>query len=244
MKPYYLCFSSTVYCLHSDGEIVLYLTQHDPCVAQYKIQAESEHHAVTCMTILNPTRTHLFSLGSMNISTEKSLAKPMIFFGHADGYISLFQGDTISMEPVQAHQTPLVCLETSRASLATTTTAFTSSEILLSCGVDRAIHLWDLHLNTSDESIQLTHVVTVEQEKNVSTESIRFLAMIDNFLVANYADQAFLHIWQLLNISIQAKDGDRWGIVEHPTKGSPHHGRIQGETIDSSGHSEESQPLL
>ncbi len=37
-------------------------------------------------------RTHLYSLASMQTSTEKSLEKQAIFFGHANGYISLFQG--------------------------------------------------------------------------------------------------------------------------------------------------------
>ncbi|UJR27655.1 hypothetical protein I4U23_008936 [Adineta vaga] len=218
---------SSIYSLHFDGEIVLYRTHNDPCVAEYKIQSKSEQSTITCMTLINPMRTHLFSLGAMEISTEKSLANQAIFFGHSNGYISLFQGDSLTMEPILAHKTSLVCLETSRASMQMSNISFTNSEILLSCSIDRSIYLWDLNINKSNESIQLIHIITIEQEKNISLESIKFLTMIDNFLVANYSDQKFLHIWQLLNISIQTNDRDRWGIVEHPTKGNHHHSQIQ-----------------
>ncbi|CAF1277470.1 unnamed protein product [Adineta steineri] len=176
-------------------------------------------------------RTHLFSLNATRISTEKSLAKQAIFFGHANGYISLFQGDSLIMEPILAHKNSIVCLETSRASMDTSNISFTNSEVLLSCSNDRIIYIWDLTINKSDESIQLIHIITIEQEKNVSFETIKFLSMIDNFLVANYSDQNFLHIWQLLNISLQTNTYNQWGIVEHPTKGSYHHGQIQGKNL-------------
>lgn len=44
------------------------------------------------MALINPMRTHLFTLGTTQLSTEKSLAQQAIFFGHANGYITLFQG--------------------------------------------------------------------------------------------------------------------------------------------------------
>lgn len=134
------------------------------------------------------------------------------------------------MEPLLAHRSSLVCLESSQASMETTNISFTNSEVLLSCSEERSIHLWDFSINKNDESIQLIHILNVEQDKNISHETIRFLSMIDNFLVANYSDQKFLHIWQLLNISIQTNEQDRWGIVEHPTKGNHHRGQIQGTT--------------
>lgn len=133
------------------------------------------------------------------------------------------------MEPILAHKNSLVCLETSQASMEMSNISFTNSEILLSCSTDRSIYLWDFNINKIDESIQLIHIITIEQEKNISFESIKYLSMIDNFLIANYSDQKFLHIWQILNISIQTNDQDRWGIVEHPTKGNHHHGQIQGK---------------
>ncbi|CAF0766338.1 unnamed protein product [Adineta ricciae] len=224
---------SSIYALDFDGEIVLYRAHNDPCVAEYKIRSKSEQSAITCMALINPMRTHLFTLGTMQISTEKSLAKQAIFFGHANGYITLFQGDSLIMEPLLAHQSSLVCLESSQASMETTNISFMNSEILLSCSIDRSIHLWDFSINKNDESIQLVHILTVEQEKNISQETIRFLSMIDNFLVAIYSDQKFLHIWQLLNISIQTNEQDRWGIVEHPTKGNHHRGQIQAMSATS-----------
>ncbi|CAF1553727.1 unnamed protein product, partial [Rotaria sordida] len=81
----------------------------------------------------------------------------------------------------------------------------------------RIIYLWNLTLKKLDESIQLNHILTIEQEKNISFESIKYLSMIDNFIVANYSDQNYLHIWQLLNISIRTSIQYQWGIVEHPT---------------------------
>ncbi|CAF0801787.1 unnamed protein product [Adineta ricciae] len=224
---------SSIYALDFDGEIVLYRAHNDPCVAEYKIRSKSEQSAITCMALINPMRTHLFTLGTMQISTEKSLAKQAIFFGHANGYITLFQGDSLIMEPLLAHRSSLVCLESSQASMETTQISFMNSEILLSCSADRRIHLWDFSINKNDELIQLVHILTVEQEKNISQETIRFLSMIDNFLVATYSDQKFLHIWQLLNISIQTNEQDRWGIVEHPTKGSHHRGQIQAISATS-----------
>jgi len=135
------------------------------------------------------------------------------------------------MEPILAHKNSIICLETSRASMEMSNISFTNSEVLLSCSTDRIIYLWDLTINKFDESIQLIHIVTIEQEKNISFETIKFLSMIDNFLVANYSDQRYLHIWQLLNISIPTTDHDQWGIVEHPTKGSHHQGQIQGKIV-------------
>jgi len=85
-------FRSSIYSLDFDGEIILYRTDNNPCIAEYKIRAKSEQYAITCMTLINPMRTHLYSLGAMETSTEKSLGKQAIFFGHTNGYISLFQG--------------------------------------------------------------------------------------------------------------------------------------------------------
>lgn len=133
------------------------------------------------------------------------------------------------MEPILAHNGPILCLETSRISTETTNILFTNCEVLLSCSIDRIIHIWNLSLNKSDESIELIHILTIEQEKNISLESIKFLSMIDNFIVANYSDQKYLHVWQLLNISIQINVHDQWGIVEHPTKGVPHRSQIHGK---------------
>jgi WD40 repeat protein len=132
------------------------------------------------------------------------------------------------MEPILAHKNSILCLETSRASMEMSNISFTNCEILLSSSIDNEIYLWDLHINKSDESIQLIHILTIKQEKNISFQSIKFLSMVDNFIVANYSDQNYLHIWQLLNISIRTNDHNQWGIVEHPTKGSHHHGQIQG----------------
>lgn len=179
------------------------------------------------MALINPIRTHLFNINA----TEKSLEKQMIFFGHANGYISLFQGDLLTMEPILAHKNAIVCLETSQASMELSNIIFTNCEILLSSSIDRSIYLWDLVKN---ESIELIHILTIEQEKNISFESIKYLSMIDNFIVANYSDQKYLHIWQLLNISIRVNSQDQWGIVEHPTKGNHHYGQIQGNKKKSS----------
>jgi hypothetical protein len=177
------------------------------------------------MTLINPMRTHLVHI---NIR-EKSLEKQMIFFGHANGYISLFQGDPlIMMTPILAHQNSIVCLESSRSSMDKSNIFFNNYEILLSSSLDRVIYLWDITINKINQSIELIHLLTIEQEKNLSFQSIKYLSMIDNFLLANYSDQNYLHIWQLLNISIRLNDYDQWGIVEHPTKGKPHHGQIQG----------------
>ena len=137
-------------------------------------------------------------------------------------------GDSFVMEPILAHKTSIVCLETSRASMQMSNVLFTNCEVLLSSGMDRAIHIWDLYRNQPNESIQLIRLLTIEQEKNISFETVKFLSMIDNFIIANYTDQRYLHIWQLLNISIEANIDDRWGIVEHPTKGNHHYGQIQG----------------
>jgi WD40 repeat protein len=181
------------------------------------------------MTLINPLRTHLFNINNLQTSTEKSLEKQAIFFGHTNGYISLFQGDLLTMEPILAHKTSIVCLETSQSSMEMSNITFTNCEILVSCSSDRLINLWDLTINKFNDSIQLIHLLTVEQEKNISFQSIKFLSMIDNFIVANYSDQKYLHIWQLLNISIRTDIPDQWGIVEHPTKGNHHSGQIQGK---------------
>lgn len=180
------------------------------------------------MTLINPMRTHLINVNTMQISEEKSLEKQAIFFGHENGYISLFQGEYFHMKPVLAHRTSILCLESSRASMDQSNIFFTNCEILLSCSTDRQIYLWDLVFNQNDQSIELIHLLTVEQEKNISFQSIRYLSMVDQFLVANYSDQNYLHLWQILNISIRLNDYDQWGIVEHPTKGKPHLHQIQG----------------
>lgn len=44
------------------------------------------------MTLINPMRTQLMNISTIETSIGKSLEKPAIFFGHANGYISLFQG--------------------------------------------------------------------------------------------------------------------------------------------------------
>jgi WD40 repeat protein len=181
------------------------------------------------MTLVNPMHTHLVSIKTIETSKEKSLEKQIIFFGHANGYISLFQGDLFIMEPVLAHKNSIICLETSQASMENSNILFTNCEILLSCSVDRMIYLWDLNINKINQSIELIHLLTIEQEKNISFQIIKYLSMIDNFIVGNYSDQNFLHIWQLLNISIRTNDYDQWGIVEHPTKGKHHYGQIQGK---------------
>jgi len=181
------------------------------------------------MTLVNPMRTHLVNIKTIQISKEKSLEKQAIFFGHTNGYISLFQGDSFIMEPILAHKNSIVCLETSKASMEKSNIVFTNCEILLSSSIDRVIYLWDLILNKTNQSIELIHLLTIEQEKNISFQSIKYLSMIDNFIVANYLDQNYLHIWQLLNISIRINDYDQWGIVEHPTKGKHHYGQIQGK---------------
>lgn len=179
------------------------------------------------MAIVNPLHTHLVNIKTLQSSKEKSLEKQAIFFGHSNGYISLFQGDLFHMEPVLAHKTAVLCLETSRASMEKSNILFTNCEILLSSSIDGKISLWTLNINKIDESIELIHMLTIEQEKNLSIQSIKYLSMIDNFVVANYFDQNYLHIWQLLNISIRINDSDQWGIVEHPTKGKPHHTEIR-----------------
>lgn len=137
------------------------------------------------------------------------------------------------MEPILAHKNSIVCLETSRISMEKSNILFTYCEVLLSSSIDREIYLWNLTLNQSNESIQLIHLLTIEQEKNISFQSIKFLCMIDNFIIANYSDQNYLHIWQLLNISIRADVHDQWGTVEHPTKGQHHQGQIQGNIFKS-----------
>ena len=181
------------------------------------------------MALINPTRTHLVHINTL----EKSLEKQMIFFGHANGYISLFQGDPLIMTPILAHKNSIVCLESSYASMDKSNIFFNNCEILLSSSLDRMIYLWDITINKTKESIELIHLLTIEQEKNISFQSIKYLSMIDNFLLANYSDQNYLHIWQILNISIRLNDYDQWGIVEHPTKGKPHHGQIQGNIFPS-----------
>ncbi|CAM4769649.1 unnamed protein product [Rotaria magnacalcarata] len=218
---------SSIYSLQSDGEIVLYRADNNRCVAEYRIRTKSEQYAITCMTLIHPICTQLFNITTMQTTIEKSLENQIVFLGHANGYISLFQGDSLIMEPILAHKSSILCLETSRTSMKTSKILFTNCEVLLSSSIDRIIHLWNLTLNKFDDSIQLIHIVTVEQEKNISFESIKFLSMIDNFIVANYSDQNYLHIWQLLNISIRTNAHDQWGIVEHPTKGNHHHGQIQ-----------------
>ncbi|CAF2848054.1 unnamed protein product [Rotaria sp. Silwood2] len=221
---------SNIYSLQFDGEIVLYRADNNPCVAEYKIRTKSEQYAITCMTLINPMRTQLFNINTMQTSVEKSLDKQVVFFGHANGYISLFQGDSLIMEPILAHKTSILCLETSLTSMEMSNILFTNCEILLSSSTDRTIYLWNLTISKLDESIQLIHMLTIEQEKNISFESIKYLSMIDNFIVANYSDQNYLHIWQLLNISIRTSIQNQWGIVEHPTKGSHHHGQVQAIT--------------
>ena len=95
----------------------------------------------------------------------------------------------------------------------------------------QVIYLWDLNFNQINQSIELIHLLTIEQEKSISYQIIKYLSMIDNFIVANYSDQYYLHIWQLLNISIRTSIQYQWGIVEHPTKGKHHHGQIQGKVF-------------
>ena len=221
---------SSVYSLQFNGEIVLYRAQNTPCVAEYKIRTKSQHSAITCMAIVNPMRTHLYGIHALPPLMKKSLEHQAIFFGHANGCISLFQGDSLLMEPVRAHQSAVVCLEASRASMEASNVSLTHCEVLLSASQDNLIDLWDLTIDETTDAIRLIHLLTVEQEKNVSVKSIRFLSMIDNFLVANYSDQHFLHLWQLLNITVRTDElRDQWGIVEHPTKGDHHRGSIQGK---------------
>ena len=132
------------------------------------------------------------------------------------------------MEPVQAHPNPVVCLKSSQASLERSNISLTSCEILLSSNDTNQIRLWDLLLNIENEAIELIPLITVVQEKNVSSKSIDQLLMVDNFIVAHYSGQPFLHLWQLVNISINVNEKAQWGIVEHPTKGNAHRGHIRG----------------
>jgi len=88
------------------------------------------------MTLVNSMRTHLVNIKTIQISKEKSQA---IFFGHANGYISLFQDDSFVMKPILAHKNSIVCLETSRASMEKSNILFTNCEILLSSSIDRVI---------------------------------------------------------------------------------------------------------
>ena len=139
-------------------------------------------------------------------------------------------GDSLRMEPVLAHPSALLCLETSRISTEKSNLVFTNCEMILSASEENQIHIWDLTMNASSESIELRRLLTVVQEKNISLRSIAFLLMSDNFLVANYSDQFHLHLWQLIDISIRTTDPQQWGIVEHPTKGRHHGSRVQGNT--------------
>lgn len=132
------------------------------------------------------------------------------------------------MEPIQAHSTVIVCLESSHSSLERSNISLTNCEILLSSNDANEIRLWDFALDIENESIQLIPIVTIVQEKNISSKSIDQLLMVDNFVMANYSDQTFLHLWQLVNISISNNEKTQWGIVEHPSKGKAHRGRIQG----------------
>lgn len=139
-------------------------------------------------------------------------------------------GESLMMEPVQAHSTGIVCLESSQTSLEQSNIFLTRYEILLSSNDANEIRLWDFALDIDQQSIQLIPFITVIQEKNVSSKSIGQLLMIDNFIVAYYSDQKFLHLWQLVNISISISKNEKaqWGIVEHSSKGNPHRGHIRG----------------
>lgn len=132
------------------------------------------------------------------------------------------------MEPVLAHPSAILCLETSRISAEKSNVVFTNYEMILSASQENEIHVWDLTMDANSESIQLIPLLTVVQEKNISSRPIEFLLMSDNFIVANYSDQLHLHLWQLIDISIRTTDAQQWGIVEHPTKGSHHRRRVQG----------------
>ena len=136
---------------------------------------------------------------------------------------------TFFMKPVQAHSESLFCLETSCNSSEKSNNSLSNHEILLSSTRINQIHLWDLHLDDSIQSISLIHLSTLEQEKYISTQSIRCLAMIDNFVVANYSDQLFVHLWQLIDISIRIDQPHQLGIIEHSSKGNSHHSSVQGE---------------
>ena len=225
---------SQIYSLQFNGEILLYQSDRNPCQAEYKIQTQSQKSMITSMTLIHPMHTNLVHIETFQNSKEKSFEKQLIFFGHSNGYISLYQGDLFTMKPIRAHRTSILLLETSKTSMDKTNILFTDREVLLSSSMDRLIYIWDLTIHSHDESIQLIHLLTIEQEKNISmNNNIRFLTMFDNFIVANYSDQNFLHLWQLLNISIKVNDRDQWGIVEHPTKGTHHQSQIQAISATS-----------
>ena len=86
------------------------------------------------------------------------------------------EGDALIMEPILAHKTSIVCLETSQSSMEISNILFTNCEVLLSSSTDRIIYLWDLSLNETHESIQLIHLLTIEQEKNISYESMAIIS--------------------------------------------------------------------
>jgi WD40 repeat protein len=132
------------------------------------------------------------------------------------------------MEPIQAHARSILCLETSRTSMEQSNISLTNREILLSSSYDNQIHLWEVTMSKMNETVQLNHLYTIEQERNISLQTIQFLSMMDNFLLANFSDQAYLHLWQFINISISIDEQQRLGVVEHPTKGNHHRSRIQG----------------
>lgn len=99
---------SNFYALQNDGEILLYDTENTPCIAEYKVQTKSLRASITCMALINPNRTNLLTIPNTSPSIESSLDKPLIFFGHANGYISLYQGlffsehrSTVSTERIQ-----------------------------------------------------------------------------------------------------------------------------------------------
>jgi hypothetical protein len=83
---------TSIYSLQSEGEIVLYRADNTPCIAEYTIRTKTERNAITCMAQINPMRTHLMDISTRQTSTKKSLEKQVVFFGHANGQISLFQG--------------------------------------------------------------------------------------------------------------------------------------------------------
>ncbi|CAF0910189.1 unnamed protein product [Didymodactylos carnosus] len=237
---------SSIYTLQYNGQIILYRAENTPCSAEYIVETKAERYEITCIAIINPSRTHLMSISVVTTTTKKSLEQQAIFFGHANGKISLFQADSLVMKPFSAHESTIVALEASRSSMEATNTPFTTYEVLISAGEDKFIRIWDVIMQ-EDESISLKLIVTLEQERNISTSPIHFIGMIDNFVVANFMDQPFLHLWQLLNISL-ITGTEEWGIIEHPTKGSEHTGDIQAITATpklklfaSSGHEGEQQ---
>jgi hypothetical protein len=44
------------------------------------------------MTVVHPIRTHIMDIHTRSPLFEQAIDKALIFFGHANGYLSLFQG--------------------------------------------------------------------------------------------------------------------------------------------------------